>query len=114
MSESVPTQRQYSTLLALGSGSAGLSRTKRDTEPLLKRGWVTADFKPPYYQWVRITADGLHALARAVAKFGLPEMKGGTYYPRVCAECGRDWRPKCRCGGSLWRHEAREMERDAA
>lgn len=109
-----PTERQFKMLLALGSGSAGLSRTKRDTDPLLRRGWVTADWKPPYYQWVRITAAGLHALALAVERYGLPEMVGGSYHAHVCVECGRDWQPRCKCGSRQSRYESREVERDAA
>ncbi len=69
-----PTENQYRTLLLLGSGAAGLSFRKRQTDALLRRGWVTADWKPPYYQWVRITSEGLRALARAVEKFGLPDV----------------------------------------
>ena len=110
----VPTERQYQLLLSIGSGAAALSRTKRDTEPLLRHGWVTADWRPPYYQFVRITAAGLHALARAVERFGLPSMEVGHYHEKVCSECGRKWKPKCRCGSSSYRYEAREVERAAA
>jgi hypothetical protein len=74
ISRRCPTEKQYDTLRALGAGSAGLSFTKRSAEPLLRRGWVTAEFHDPYYQWVRITADGLRALADAVEKYGLPEI----------------------------------------
>ena len=85
----VPTEKQYRTLVALGDGSAGLSRGKRDTDPLLRRGWVTAEWRPPYYQWVRITPEGLRALATAVERYGLPEMgpKPKTTR-RVCSDCG--------------------------
>jgi hypothetical protein len=88
-SRRVPTEKQYATLLALGGGSAGLSWGKRHTEPLLRRGWITAEWKPPYYQWVRITPDGLHALASAVEKHGLPDLSPQhTVTQRVCADCG--------------------------
>lgn len=85
----VPTEKQYGILRMLGSGSAGLSFGKRTAEPLLRRGWVTADWRPPYYQFVRITPDGLRALAMAVEKFGLPDLgpKPETQV-RVCADCG--------------------------
>lgn len=107
----VPTERQYRMLLVLASGSAGLSRTKRDTEPLLRRGWVTADWRPPYYQWVRVTAAGLHAVARAVERFGLPEMTSGFRSEKVCAECEQPWRPKCKCGSSSYRYVSVKEER---
>lgn len=89
-----PTRNQYGQLLVLASGSAGLSWGKRDTEPLIRRGWVTArwDQHSPtrgFYQMVRVTPEGLHALAEAVRKFGLPEIgpKPRTVV-RECADCG--------------------------
>jgi hypothetical protein len=103
-----PTESQHKVLLMLGSGNVLLTGKKRTVEPLVRRGWVTADHG---YAWVRITSEGLHALARGVERYGLPEMKGGTVANRVCAECGRAWRPKCKCGCSSWRHEVREVER---
>ncbi len=69
-----PTEKQYASLRILSSGSAGLSWGRRHTETLLRRGWVTAEWREPFYQWVRITPDGLRALALAVEKYGLPEM----------------------------------------
>lgn len=107
----IPTERQYRILLCLGSGSALITGTKGSVGPLVRHGWVTADHG---YAWARITADGLRALARAVEKFGLPEMKGGGYHAKVCSECGADWRPKCRCGSQSMRYEHREVEREAA
>jgi hypothetical protein len=84
-----PTERQYDSLLTLGSGSAGLSWRKRETEQLLRRGWATAELTPPYYQWVRITAEGLRALAVAVERYGLPDLKPQEKtHRRVCAACG--------------------------
>lgn len=103
-----PTEKQHKVLLTLGSGSALLTGKKRDIEPLVRRGWVTADHG---YAWVRITTEGLHALARGVERFGLPEMKGGSVADRVCAECDREWRPKCKCGSGHWRYKVREVER---
>lgn len=105
-----PTEKQYATLRPLGGGAAGLSRTKRDTEPLLRRGWITADWRPPYYQWVRITPDGLRALALAVEKYGLPDFgPNPTQQVQVCAGCHRDWRPRCRCGERAYTYETREV-----
>jgi hypothetical protein len=106
-----PTERQFEILMQLGSGAVLLTGRKREVDPLLRHGWVTADHG---YAWVRITAAGLHALARAVEKYGLPEMTRGKRYAKVCAECGREWRPKCRCGGQSYRFEHEEVERAAA
>jgi hypothetical protein len=84
-----PTEKQYELLRPLGSASAGLSWRKRDTEMLLRRGWVTADWKAPYYQWVRITPDGLRALAVAVEKYGLPDLSPKAETTRrICGDCG--------------------------
>jgi hypothetical protein len=85
------TWKQYDRLRGLGTGAAGLSWRKRDTEPLLRRGWITADWQPPFYQWVRITPDGLRALAQGVERYGLPDLhpQAATMI-RVCADCGSD------------------------
>jgi hypothetical protein len=90
----VPTERQYGTLRNLASGSAGLAWGKRTTEPLLRRGWVTAEFREPYYHWVRITPEGLRALAVAVERYGLPDLGPKPQVERrVCADCGSSrWR----------------------
>lgn len=114
-SRSVPTEKQYALLLMMGSGSAWLSAGKRKCEPLLRRGWVEGEWRPPYYQFVRLTPAGFEALARAVAKYGLPEFgSSARYRAEVCSECGRDWRPACRCGSKMWRYEEREVEVAAA
>jgi hypothetical protein len=110
-SRRVPTERQFEILRMLGSGSALLTGRKREVDPLLRHGWVTADGG---YSWVRITAAGLHALARAVEKYGMPEMERANYSERVCAECERPWKPKCRCGSRSYRFVTREVERAAA
>ena len=81
-----PTQKQYELLQVMGGGSAWLSARKRQCEPLLRRGWVTAEWKPPYYQWVRITPAGLRALALAVEKYGLQDLAPVSTL-RVCAKC---------------------------
>lgn len=102
---SVPTEKQYDSLRALASGAAGLSFKKRETEPLLRRGWVTANWRPPYYQWVRITADGLRALALAVECYGLPELGPSKVERRVCSDCEREWSTVCRhCGSRSYRY----------
>lgn len=87
----VPTENQYGTLRNLAGGSAGLAWGRRHTEPLLRRGWVTAEPKDSYYNWVRITPEGIRALACAVEKYGLPDLgpKPQTQ-KRVCGDCGSD------------------------
>ena len=97
---SVPTAKQYDQLRILGGGSAGLSWNRRTVEPLLRRGWVTAELHDGLYHWVRITPDGLHALAAAVERYGLPDLgpKPVTHV-RVCANCG----------GTKYRIEEREV-----
>lgn len=71
-----PTKNQYDLLLMLGSGAAWVAARKRLVEPLLRREWVTGERQEGerYWHWVRITPDGLHALARAVEKYGLPPL----------------------------------------
>lgn len=88
-----PTEKQYWTLITLGSGSAGMSRRKRDTDPLLRWGWVSAEFDGSYYQMVRLTPEGFAALGRAVQKYGLPSLRSRLPPRRVCADCGSTaWR----------------------
>ena len=105
----VPTEKQYRTLRNLGSGAAGLSWGKRDTEPFLRRGWVVAEWKPPYYQWVRITPDGLRALAAAVERYGLPDI-GHQRQSRICSGCARDWNPRCDCGSRTYHYHVVDVE----
>lgn len=78
-----PTDKQFAILIALGSGGAGMSRTRRDTDPLLRWGWVTARWAGTYYQWVRLTADGYRAIAAYVDRHGLPEFDGIAARVRV-------------------------------
>ena len=106
-----PTKRQFEILMCLGSGSALLTGRKREIDPMVRHGWVTADAG---YAWVRITADGLRALARAVEKFGLPEMKSGTRQAKQCARCERPWHPRCKCGSPHFHFVTEEVERVAA
>lgn len=73
-----PGPNQYRLLLALGSGASALSISRRRCEPMLRRGWVTAELRGRYYQMVRITPAGLHALADGADKYGLPDWKTGA------------------------------------
>ena len=67
--------KQYATLRILGSGNAIICGTRRETEPLIRRGWVSfRTFDKHGYSFVRITPDGLRALALAVERYGLPEL----------------------------------------
>jgi hypothetical protein len=103
MSTSAPTDKQGRYLLLLGGGNAGLSARKREVDPLLKRGWVTAEWHAPYYQWVRITPDGLRALAEHVEKRGLPDAKPNAQVEtRQCADCG----------STRWRYAKRDVAAD--
>jgi len=81
----MPTEKQYRLLLMLGNGCALVVARKRETEPLLRRGWVTGELKTdgagPYYSWVRISPDGLRALALAVERYGLPYIGPKTEVP---------------------------------
>lgn len=73
----VPTEKQYRWLLMLGSGHVRVVPARREVEPFLRHGWVTATFTPgDRYRRIRITADGLRALAAAVDRYGLPGMPG--------------------------------------
>lgn len=88
-----PTRKQYDYLRALGGGSAIIVGGKRETEMYLRRGWATAELHDdngrPYYAWIRITAEGLRALAQGVEEFGLPEIGPKPQTERrVCADCG--------------------------
>lgn len=89
-SAATPGRRQFRILLSLASGAAGLSRRRVDIDPLLARHWVTADWRPPYYQMVRITPEGLRAAAAGVERYGLPDLQGAAVTRRVCADCGSE------------------------
>jgi ribosomal protein L40E len=109
-----PTEKQYSSLRILGGGARGLSWGVRDTEQLLRRGWVTAerDEGSRYYQWVTITPEGLRALAVAVERYGWPEIKNPTLEQKVCSDCGAaPFEPRCRkCGGRYYHWESKPAE----
>jgi hypothetical protein len=73
-----PTEKQYRLMRCLGGGAALVVGRKRDVEPLLRHGWVTAEKHPDeenrYYAFVRLTGDGLRALALAVERYGWPSL----------------------------------------
>lgn len=75
-----PTVRQAARLRLLGSGAIAVTPSRSDWMPLLRHGWVErADpdltprggLLPP----LRITPDGLRALAAALERDGHPEWK---------------------------------------
>lgn len=87
-----PTEKQYGLLKVLGGGAALVVGTRRQVEPLHRRGWVAGEAPTAskrYWTFVRITPDGLRALARAVEKYGLPDLGPKATTQRiVCAKCG--------------------------
>lgn len=89
MPERVPTKKQFDLMLMLGSGAALVVGQKGRIAPLIRHGWVTSRDN---YCWVRITADGLRALAAGVERYGLPEFNGspgpeGAPEPRPLEAC---------------------------
>lgn len=90
-----PTVKQGARLLVLGSGNIVLTPRRVDWAPLLRHGWVehadgfgrapSGGFLPP----LRITPNGLRALAAAVERDGLPPLTPRNETTvRVCADCG--------------------------
>lgn len=67
-----PTESQYRQLLNLGSGAACV-RAPATWKPLIRRGWVRSEHGD--LSWLRITPDGLRALATAVELYGLPGIR---------------------------------------
>lgn len=90
-SSRLPTEKQYAYLRALGGGSAIIVGQKRETEMYLRRGWVTAEWRDEKqypYAWIRITPDGLRALAAAVEAYGLPEIGPKPQkWESYCGDC---------------------------
>jgi hypothetical protein len=113
MDRKVLTETRYHSLRALASGAAGLSWKKRETDIFLRRGWVTAEWEPPYWQWVRITPDGLRALAEGVEMYGLPDLHPARQV-RVCSDCGSEKRVCGSCGGRYYHYEEKPIERRVA
>jgi hypothetical protein len=92
-----PTEKQYGLLLMLGSGNAWITASEngRDYKSLQRHGWVDG------FPMVRITPDGLQALAVAVETYGLPDLGPKLKMrQRVCSKCG----------GRSWRYEITEVE----
>lgn len=110
-----PTEKQFARLRVLAVGTAGLSWSRREAEPLLRHGWITARFDGRYFQWVEITPDGLRAVALGLERYGLPKMQKGVRHPKVCTDCGAEWSPVCRgCGSRTYRFGVVEHQRVAA
>ena len=72
---SVPGRKQYATMLALGAGGAGMSRSHRQVAPMIHHGWVSGEWDGRFFHFVRLTPGGYRALADAVELYGLPELR---------------------------------------
>lgn len=86
-----PNEKQYAYLRALNVGAI-ICGSKRETEMYLRRGWVTAEFREDEkhypYVWIRITPEGLRALARAVEMYGLPPIgPRPKKWEHFCGKC---------------------------
>lgn len=124
MADRVPTRRQYDTLLALGSGSAAVVLRPGVARPLLNHGWVTVRDHPDeasrVYGWVRITPAGLHALARGVERYGLPNIGPPVDRPPqppwvTCGTCrgtGRVDGEDCQTCEGVGRYHRRRVSRE--
>lgn len=70
----VPTRNQAKALARLAGGDTLVVGRIREVGPLWRHGWVSAKSVPsPAYReygWVRITPDGLRALAAHVERNG--------------------------------------------
>lgn len=75
----VPTEKQFGLLRILGNGSILALPGRRESTPLLRRGWVE-QWKPDdkdegkYLPPLRITPDGLRALADGLERYGWPSL----------------------------------------
>lgn len=83
----VPTPKQMGLLAEISVGTGVMNPRRHDFRPLLNHGWVEPiwdgnapdnhgwnfDGTNPYLPPLRITADGLRALADALDKHGQPE-----------------------------------------
>ena len=69
-----PSEGQYRLLLMLGAGGQ-VGASWREVEPLLRREWVSGKRAEQGFTRVRITPDGLRALALAVERYGLPSLE---------------------------------------
>lgn len=77
-SKRVPTEKQFRKLMAIGIHYTVLVPGRRDWGPLLKHGWVEAleaDDGGTYLPPLRISADGLRALADCVERYEHPQTR---------------------------------------
>lgn len=81
----IPTVKQAIKMQVLGGGAIAIVPGRADFGPLLRRGWVetiSEDDGSRYLPPVRITADGLRALADAMERYPedlRPEIKRDAY-----------------------------------
>lgn len=85
-----PTTQQADKLRILASGAVAIAPGRRDWTPLLRRGWVERigddDTTKRYLPPLRITADGLRALADALDRDGQPEWPPAQQVPQQLDE----------------------------
>lgn len=74
MADRCPTEKQYARMLMLASGAMLVSGADRGLRALVSRGWLAPEWPDKPDNGLRITPDGLRALARAVERYGLPEL----------------------------------------
>lgn len=70
-----PTYKQYGKLCALGIHYTAIVPGRRDWTPMLNHGWVEiteADEGKRFLPPIRVTADGLRAIALGIEKYGHP------------------------------------------
>jgi len=98
----IPTRNQMAKLAHLPVGTAVINPRRHDWRPLLNHGWVEAAFSTDwenhslayepggqYLPALRITADGLRALADAVDQHGQPPMDEPRTQVEAMAEYDR-------------------------
>ena len=87
----IPTKRQYERLRVWGVCTWLPAGRKGDHGPLIRNGWLEQDPEAQSddpYTWLRITPDGLRAVAAAIEKHGRPDLSAIQARPEV----GATWR----------------------
>lgn len=76
----MPTDKQHAKLCALGVNYIVLAPRRGEWGPLLRRGWVEPirEDNPDkrYLPPLRLTPDGMRAIAAYIDKYGQPDWKG--------------------------------------
>lgn len=110
-----PTEKQYRALRILGPGRILLTAREREHGSLLRRGWLEPawpdrEFAGKYLPPLRITSDGMRALADGMDLYGQEEAEvtKEALANRLCS-CIRGERPRPSAGCQV--HGADEVER---